>query len=242
MSGSADMAHESARHTRSALRRVALKAIGNVFLGMAIGLLAYYGLTDMIGRASQAQLDSELKDLGSIGDDEPAAALPDDPEGRFDWTGWAEQDKAYWESLADGGVFGRILIERIGLDVAVLKGHSRANLKRGPGWVDYTDLPSRDGNVGISGHRTTYGAPFRNIDRLVPGDTIDVYSPYRRYRYRVIEVFTVTPDRTDVFDRVDRPRLTLTACHPPYSARYRIVVWAELSDVRRFEAPPHVMQ
>lgn len=216
---------------------IAAHALGNVFLGMAIGLLVYYGLTDLAGRLSQQGLLGELESLGDVGEGDPAPGLVAGSEGMFDWTGWAQEDEAYWLALPDGGVFGRLIIPRMELDVAVVKGHSRANLKRGPAWVDYTSLPSSTGTVGISGHRTTYGAPFRTIDELAAGDTIDLYSPFRRYRYRVDRVFSVTPDRTDVFDDVGAPRLVLTACHPPYSARYRLIVIADLIDVRRFESP-----
>jgi sortase A len=132
-------------------------------------------------------------------------------------------------------VFGRLIIERMELDAVVIKGHSPANLKKGPAWIDYTNLPAPTGNVGISGHRTTYGAPFYRLDELQPGDTIDLYSPYRLYRYVVAESFQVTPDRVDVVESTEQPRLTLTACDPPYSARYRLIVWSDLSEVRHLE-------
>jgi len=67
----------------------------------------------------------------------------------------------------------------------------------------------------------------------VPGDTIDLYSPYRRYRYSVTGTVIVRPDQIEVVAPTEHPSLTLTACHPPYSARYRIAVQAELVEVRR---------
>ncbi|HZL06309.1 MAG TPA: sortase, partial [Coriobacteriia bacterium] len=70
------------------------------------------------------------------------------------------------------------------------------------------------------------------------GDTIDVFSPFRRYRYVVQRQLIVTPDKVEVFSTTEEPTLTLTACHPPYSARYRIVVQARLSDVRRLDDLP----
>jgi len=91
------------------------------------------------------------------------------------------------------------------------------------------------GTCGISGHRTTYGAPFFRIDELTPGDIIDLYSPFRRYRYHVIESLVVTPDQIEVVAPTEEPLLTLTACHPPYSARYRLAVRARLVEVRRIE-------
>jgi LPXTG-site transpeptidase (sortase) family protein len=210
-------------------RVVTLRALGNLFLGMAIGLAVYYGLTDVATSLQQAALQD---DLGAAGGAEAPTDFVDSQDP-FDMTGWEEQDKAYWDSLAEGEVFGRLVITRIGLDVAVVKGHTRASLKKGPGWIDYTDLPNTTGNVGIAGHRTTYGGPFRRLNELKLGDTIDLYSPYRRYRYAVFGSESVTPDQTEVMDSTTEPRLTLSACDPPYSARYRLITSAELVDVSR---------
>lgn len=79
---------------------------------------------------------------------------------------------------------------------------------------------------------------FKNIDQLEPGDTIDLYSPYRLYRYEVEESVEVMPDRSDVLNGVGYPRLGLSACHPAYSARYRLVVLARLVEVRRLTETP----
>ena len=120
----------------------------------------------------------------------------------------------------------------------VVLGSGTEELKKGPGWIKYTDLPGETGNVGISGHRTTYGAPFRRLDELAPGDIIHFYSPYRRYTYEVAEVVTVTPDQVEVMRTTGEPRLTLSACHPPYSARYRLIVKSNLVEMQRLEETP----
>lgn len=206
--------------------------LGNVFLGIAVGLLSYYGLTDLAGRWRQAELASEVASSAVLTSQAPDRLLGDGTES-FDWDGYEADDLAYWDTLRDGGVFGRLVIADMGLDTLIVKGPSRDNLKRGPAWVDYTDVPGPTGNCGVSGHRTTYMAPFRRLDVLMPGDTIEVYSPYRRYRYVVSKTFEVTPEHVEVLDTTDRPTLTLTACHPPYSARYRLIVQAELVEVRR---------
>ncbi|MDO8986803.1 MAG: class E sortase, partial [Coriobacteriia bacterium] len=186
-------------------------ALGNVFLGIALGLAAYYLLTDLVTTQSQVALRRQL-DLGTLSSVEPTsdAAL-------MEWEGWQEQDVAYWTSLAQGGPFGRIIAASIGLDAVVVKGARRQDLTRGPGWLQYTDVPGPTGNAGIAGHRTTYGAPFRSLHLLSLGDTIDLYSPYRRYRYVVSGSERVTPNRVDVMDTTASPQLTLSACDPPYS-------------------------
>jgi sortase A len=108
-----------------------------------------------------------------------------------------------------------------------------AALKRGPGHYPFTDRPGGAGNFAVAGHRTTYGAPFWAVDELQAGDTIHVVDRDGRewvYLYRAQEI--VLP--TDVWvigdDPLDngRPTITLTTCHPRFSAAQRLIVWGEL--------------
>jgi LPXTG-site transpeptidase (sortase) family protein len=219
---------EAGTRAPSRLVRAVLSELGNVFLGMALGLVSYYAITSLQTSVEQATLRAET----------PAVFFEErvvEAEDGFDFEGWEAEDAAYWSELSRGRTFGRIVAPDMGLDALVVKGVRRGDLIKGPGWIDYTDLPGPNGNCGISGHRTTYGAPFRRLDRLEVGDTVEFYSPYRRYTYRVRETFAVTPDRVDVVATTETPTLTLTACHPPYSARLRLIVQADLVEVRRLE-------
>ncbi len=225
-----------APHPSGVLRRVA-RVAGDFLLGISVGLLSYYALTGLVAGLGQRSLDAEMRDLGALGAGAPADLVVSAEDEPLDFEGWTEQDRAYWVALPQGGIFGRLVSEGMRLDAAVTKGATPATLKRGPGWIDYTDLPGPVGNVGISGHRTTYGAPFRRLDALKPGDVVDFYSPFRRYRYTVSRTLIVTPDRVDVVGHTEEPMLTLTACHPPYSARYRLIVQAELTEVSRLREP-----
>jgi sortase A len=91
------------------------------------------------------------------------------------------------------------------------------------------------GNFAIAGHRVTYGRPFNQIAELRPGDPIVIETKDTWYVYRMRSDLIVTPDRVDVVAPVpEQPDaepserlLTLTACHPMYSARERYVVHAE---------------
>lgn len=214
---------------------VITRGLGNVFLGIAIGIACYYLATDIVAAIRQRQL-LEGAQVGALSALDPSTGLDSEALESLDFAEWETQDAAYWAGLAEGEVFGRLVIERMGLDTMVVKGTSRASLKKGPGWIDYTDLPGPTGNTGISGHRTTYGAPFRKLDQLMPGDTIDLYSPYRRYRFEVVRVFPVRPDQVEVVETTEEPQLTLTACHPPFSAVQRLVAQAKLVEVRRVKA------
>jgi len=214
-----------------------LQWLSNALLGVALGLAGYYALTTAIGMVEQRRLAAEVVDVGPFASEFPDDLLePDGPER--DFAGWDAEDRAYWDGLGPGSVFGRIVIPRMELDTLVINGVSTADLRRGPGWIDWSDLPGPTGTCGISGHRTTFGAPFGKLGELVTGDTIDLFSPYRRYRYRVTETLVVRPDQTEVVAPTDAPSLTLTACHPPYSAQFRLAVKAELIEVRRLEQVP----
>lgn len=128
----------------------------------------------------------------------------------------------------DGEPIGRIRIPRIGVSTVVVAGTNADDLRKGPGHYPDTPLPGARGTVAVAGHRTTYGAPFRKVDRLRRGDRIEVSMPYGRFAYEVERTRIVPPTATWVTDRVSYDRLVLSACHPLYSAAERIVVFARL--------------
>jgi sortase A len=130
-----------------------------------------------------------------------------------------------------GGPVGRLRIPRLGVDFVIVKGTAAPDLRRGPGFYDGLAFPGVPGTAAIAGHRTMYEAPFRHIDRLHPGDAIDVQMPYARFTYRVVSHEVVSPDDIGVVRRVRYDRLILSACHPLFSAAKRWVVSARLADV-----------
>ena len=89
----------------------------------------------------------------------------------------------------------------------------------------------------ISGHRTTYGAPFNRIDELRPGDEIFVYTASGRFSYGVSETLVVLPTDLSVLDQAGQDRLTLTSCHPEFRASERIVVVAPFKQGESLPAP-----
>lgn len=140
------------------------------------------------------------------------------------------------EAPPEGEALGVISIPRIDLKQIVISGVSRADLKKGPGHYPGTPMPGQAGNAAIAGHRTTYGAPFNRIDELIPGDEIVVSTRQGEFTYQVIPApgqteqawFAVKPNQVEVLDNMGDNRLTLTACHPKYSAKERIIVQAVL--------------
>jgi len=131
-----------------------------------------------------------------------------------------------------GDPLGRIRAPAIGLSSVVVAGTGAPSLRLGPGHYPGTPLPGARGTVGIAGHRTTYGAPFRRLNRLARGDRIELRMPYGTFSYEVERRRIVPPTATWVTRSAGYDRLILSACHPLYSAAKRIVVFARLVDAR----------
>ena len=135
------------------------------------------------------------------------------------------------EAVGVGESFAFLTIPRIGLDsVVVYEGVDRETLKMGPGHMERTPLPGQPGNAVISGHRTTYGRPFFDFDLLEIGDRVEVETATGTHIYEVRETIVVEP--TDVWVTDPRPGgwLTMTTCNPKFSARERLIVFAEMVD------------
>ena len=129
-----------------------------------------------------------------------------------------------------GEPVGRIQIPKIHVSKIVVQGDSLEQLDRAPGHYPRTPFPGQAGNASIAGHRTTYGAPFTNVDKLKAGDKIIITTIQGRFTYAVQKVFIVLPEDVWVLDTAkDHPNtLTLTACHPKLDLSHRIVVRAVL--------------
>jgi len=131
------------------------------------------------------------------------------------------------QTVAVGDGIARIVIPRIGLDAIVVEladMKDEESLKKGPGHINGTAYPGQVGNCVISGHRTTYGAPFRSINELQPGDDIILRTAAGDYTYKVTGTRIVEPTDLSVLEQGTDKRVTLTACHPWYSAAQRIIV------------------
>jgi sortase A len=128
-----------------------------------------------------------------------------------------------------GDALGKLLMPAIGVSEYVIEGTDAGNLRKGPGHYPDTPLPGQHGTSAIAGHRTTYGAPFRNLDKLKKGDRIVVELPYGTFVYRVDRTQIVDDSALWVTKKVGHDQLVLTACHPLYSAAQRIVAFARLT-------------
>ena len=208
---------------------VALMLAGALALADAALTLAWQEpVSALRARGEQPRLRAELRAL--------ALAMPS-PSGAQRRAAIEASARALRRRTRDGSAVARLHIPRIGLDAVVVRGTRPGDLKRAPGLLDAAALPGEPGTAAIAGHRTTYGAPFRHIDRLRRGDRLTVATPYGTFRYAVEGTRIVDPGDVRVLRTVGHSRLVLTACHPLFSAARRIVVYAAEIGVGRTARP-----
>jgi sortase A len=187
--------------------RRGLSILSIVLLVSAVGMLGYPVYTNFTSDRIQGRLDREF-------------ASP-------------QLKQAYQaRTLEDGDALTRIKIPAINVDTVVVEGTSASALRAGAGHYPATPLPCEDGNVGIAGHRTTYGKPFSNLDRLRNGDEVILETPVGSCTYKItVEPFIVAPtDLGVVANDPTQKTVTLTTCHPRGSAKQRLVVKATMVD------------
>ncbi|CAB4918028.1 unannotated protein [freshwater metagenome] len=203
-----------------------LAVVGALLLAdAALTLLWREPVSWALHRGDQAQLRERLAQAQRDGALAPGATDAQGPAAAM-----AHAARRLGRSAQPGDPLGSISIPRIGARFVVVEGTGRDELREGPGHYVHTALPGESGTVGLAGHRTTYQQPFRSIDALAPGDRIVVRMPYGRFTYRVTGTRIVAPSQVSVLARASSgDQLVLTACHPLFSARQRIVVTARLT-------------
>jgi sortase A len=170
---------------------------------VAIGLLAYPLATNYMQDRLQRKLAIQLRS--------------------------AENKAAYVAGhTSEGDALTRLVIPALKVDTVVVEGTGSSALRAGAGHYPNTPLPGEEGNVAIAGHRTTYGKPFANLDRLAVGDQVVLETPIGRHQYRITRPpFVVSNNDFSVISQTPGRTLTLTTCHPKGSTKQRLVIRAE---------------
>jgi sortase A len=218
-----------------------LIVVGTLAIAYGVAVLFWRDpVTDLYARYQQHKLAGELEH-----------AWPDYKRDRLDpnFTGIAAgralvaaNAKDFQRRLRDGKPMGRLVIPRMSLKVIFVHGTNWAHdLSKGPGHYEQTSVPGLGKTTAIAGHRTTFGAPFRHIDRLRRGDPIMVKLPYGTFRYSVLGHRVVKSNDWSIVQPRSFDELVLSACHPLYSASHRWVVFARLSEVTPPVGQPYVV-
>ena len=207
--------------------RIAVRTIGELLItaGLLIGLFLVWQLwwTDVVANREQAQ---EVQALTAAFE---RAEVPDDA---------LDPDSLVENAPPSGDAFAVIHIPRFGADYArpILEDTGPDTLALGVGHYVGTAMPGEVGNFAVAGHRTTYGAPFNRIAELQPGDVIVIETRSAYHSYRADHHQIVRPWQTEVLEPAPSEPgvepterwLTMTSCHPMWSARERYILHSTL--------------
>jgi sortase A len=195
-----------------------------VTLGVVVLLFAVWQLwwTDVLASRNYDAARDELQSEWGITD--PATGVPREVTPEY------------------GKPFGLMYIPAMGeraWKVPIIQGTDLELLHDGVGHHVRSALPGQVGNMAIAGHRTTYGAPFADIDQMHPGDQVIVETKYGWYVYQVDRSTIIEFWEGWVLDPVPgKPRgtepkqamITIYGCHPKFSAAQRFVWFGHLVD------------
>jgi sortase A len=244
--------------------RTLIRGIGQTLItfGLVALLFVVYELwvTDLFAAREQSHLSQEIHQQWADGPTvepapaDPAQATPPFTPAAIDVAVGQPFAVLHIPRLAGGDGFTRVVVE----------GVAQTQLAQGPGHYIGTAMPGEQGNVAIAGHRVGRGSPFLDLDTLRPGDAIVVETSDAWFTYRVLGdaatgSFTGDPSGipgqeivlpTDVSVISPTPGgaaagpasgayLTLTTCHPKFSARQRLIIHARLdgAPLSKAEAP-----
>jgi sortase A len=134
--------------------------------------------------------------------------------------------RSYRVHARRGDPIGRIRIPRLGLNMILVNGTDHDSLKRGPGRDPRAYMPGEGQLVYIAGHRTTYSAPFADIETLRRGDRVTLQTPYATFEYRIVRHVIVPSNALYVLRSHGSELLALQACHPRFFATHRYIAYA----------------
>jgi sortase A len=228
----------------SAVVRTVIGAIGRVLItvGVLILLFVAYQLWGTGIYEARAQSDLEGKFERELAGSQSQTTSTTAGSATTTTAPATTTTPAVVSAPAAGDPIGVIKIDKIGVDKVVVEGTAVPDLRKAPGHYEGSPLPGQVGNAAIAGHRTTYGAPFGDIDQLARGDVISVRTLTGTWDYELtLDPFVVSPSQTEVLDPdPGQATLTLTTCNPKYSAAERLVVKATLQQQQQPLPAPDV--
>lgn len=221
-------------------RYIWLKILIAILIIAGLGLLLYPFITNIIASRQKSEILSQWEEKEEIvetnqvlEETQNEEEFSPEEEAIIEWSEEiSKQAEPVEEPVIEDYFPLKITIPSIEVRWIVNEGTDRETLKKGPGHIIGTPFPGEIGRCTISGHRTTYGAPFNRIDELIEGDLIYLETIMgKTLTYVVTAQEIVRPTDVYILEGDDKRELLLTACHPKYSAAYRIIIISELVNI-----------
>jgi sortase A len=212
----------------------ALRIIGKTLISLGVGVLLFVGWTlwgtGIYTAREQASLAREF---------DGAPLLPEHQYEQDSGSGFV---KLKGFRPRPGSAVFKINIPSIDVHQVVVEGVDVDHLRKGPGHYptcrEGFDLcidgyenegwPGEKERVIVSGHRTTYGAPFWDLDKLSNGDEVRVETKWGDFLYEVSDSTVVDDSSRTIAVPGNEAELVLTTCNPKFSAAERLIVYADL--------------
>ncbi|WP_309118804.1 class D sortase [Paenibacillus sp.] len=208
------------------------KWLSALLIGAGVLILAYPKLSEWYFDRQQEALVAQWQDaFEAIDSVEPTESAPADvvPAGTASPVAASVDAGETADAEAarlDENMAGMLYIDKIDLELPILRGATQKNLKKGAASIEGAGEAGQVGNFAVAGHRNlTYGRNFNRLDELEEGDTIEVDNGDERYQYVVTEKLYVEPHEVWVLDsKGDEKEITLVTCHPVKIASHRLIV------------------
>jgi sortase A len=227
--------------------------LGELLITAGVLVLLFLGwqlwLNDIIVGAEQ---NDAADTLAQQWEDAPVATSTPDPSPDSTTAPVAPGEPVVMAEPAALTAFANLIVPRLGADFRrpIAQGIGTdviSNRKTGIGHYPGTQMPGEIGNFAVAAHRTTYGGTFHDINTLLVGDSIFVETQDGWYRYVYRGTEYVRPTGVGVLDPVPQVEgmaatdrvITLTSCHPYFSAAERIIAYGVFDSwYPRADGPP----
>ena len=226
--------HTSARRRPRRRRRGFLPTlvgvVGELMItaGVLLGLFVVWQLwwTDVEANSYQEGVLAEWHDKEGV-----VVAPPQEAERRTDPPplpgAVAEGEVLATLHIPRLGDYERTIAHGVGMDDVLNRGYI--------GHYPDTQLPGEIGNFATAAHRQSYGAPYKEIEQIVVGDSLIVETSDAYLVYEVVGTEIVHPSQVEVIAPVPgepgvaptERMITLTTCHPLFSAAERWITYGE---------------
>jgi sortase A len=210
-----------------------VRTLGTLLIVVGLGTLAWaFAVWRWEDPFTSLYTAYEQRGLSSGLDERFASYTPpvEQPE-TLDPADLAVEARRYRRQTKSGEGIGRIDVPRLGVRMVLVYGTDTEALKRGPGLDPRTFFPGQNRLVYVAGHRTTYSAPFSDIESLRNGDLIHVEMPYGTFTYTVTGSRIVAGDNLSVLTSKRYEQIALQACHPRFFATHRWITYGRLTNV-----------
>ncbi len=209
------------------------KIIPSLIILIGIGLLCYPWLAERYDTYQQQRLAEAWQSL-SLAEDNQATPPADHSEADEVEEQARRAEELQREEALQREVYikknldGMLKIDKINLNLPILRGPSEKNLKISV--ASMTGKAGEQGNYAIAGHRNrTYGRNFNRLDEVVVGDTIEVNAGPSQFTYTVTEKLYVKPEEVWVLNSVPgKKEITLITCHPMVKPTHRLIIKGKL--------------